>query len=130
MTAGHRGGSARITTGKSRSIRRVLASSNSMHGNVVIDMLLELSDIVRLHYADQNSGLLKRSSFGPAGLPSRVEAKEDVVVTTIRSDTLEVRPPPMKEGEQHVTPGDSFFTERNSSFVFTKCCRAHGQHER
>ena len=61
---------------------------------------------------------------------ARVEANEDVVVTAIRSNTLEVRPPSVEEGEQHVASLDRRLTKANSRLVLTNCRCAQGQHER
>lgn len=65
-----------------------------------------------------------------ARAPPRVEANEDLVVTAIRSDTLEVRPPPIEEGEQHIAPFDRLLTEANGRFEVTDARCADGQHER
>ena len=48
---------------------------------------------------------------------ARIEANEDVVVTAISSNTLEVRPPPVEDREQHVAPFDRHLTKANSALV-------------
>jgi hypothetical protein len=57
---------------------------------------------------------------------ARVEANEDVVVTAVSSNTLEVGPKPVEERKQHVAPFDCHFTEANSRFVVTEGRRADG----
>jgi hypothetical protein len=46
---------------------------------------------------------------------ARIETNEDVVVTAISANTLEVGPPPAEEREQHVALFDRRFTKANSA---------------
>src|SRR4030095_5756279 len=61
---------------------------------------------------------------------ARIETNQDVVVTAISANTLEVGPPPAEEREQHVAPFDRRFTKANSRLVVTNRRCAEGQHER
>src|SRR4051812_28929525 len=61
---------------------------------------------------------------------ARVEANEEVIVTAISSNTLEVRPPPAEKREQHVAPFDRRLTKANSRFLVTNRRCADCQHER
>src|SRR3954452_24476720 len=72
-----------------------------------------------------------RAILNPLGIRTvaRVEANEDVIVTAISSNTLEVRPPPVEEREQHVAPFDRNLTKANRRLVVNNCRCADRQYE-
>lgn len=69
-----------------------------------------------------------RNSLCPLAV-ARIEANEDVIVTAISANPLEVRPPPVEEREQHVASFDCHLTKANRGLVVTNCRCADGQYE-